>query len=124
MPRCIAVSCGSEMQFSSRHQQGTKASQMSCDFFWVSHQDAAALSYANREFGDAVGTLNELVARQPDSPRWYEMRAQVRRTAAAFVMLTLYSAYGPGWTVHPNNGSNIGPMLSQWPSPRACCSNA
>ncbi len=52
---------------------------MFCDLFWVSYQDLAALSYANREFGDAVGTLNELVARQPDSPRWYEMRAQVRR---------------------------------------------
>ena len=40
-------------------------------------QDRAALSYANREFGDAVATLNELVERQGDNPRWYEMRAQV-----------------------------------------------
>ncbi len=41
-------------------------------------QDQAALSYAAREFGDAVQTLNELVQRQSDNPRWYEMRAQVR----------------------------------------------
>lgn len=40
-------------------------------------EDAAALSYANREFADTVQKLNELVDRQPDSPRWYEMRAQV-----------------------------------------------
>lgn len=40
-------------------------------------QDQAALSYANREFDDAVQTLNELVQRQSDNPRWYEMRAQV-----------------------------------------------
>lgn len=40
-------------------------------------EDAASLSYANREFADTVQKLNELVDRQPESPRWYEMRAQV-----------------------------------------------
>lgn len=47
----------------------------------LSPQGCAALSYANREFGDAVSILNELVERQSDNPRWYEMRAQVGRFA-------------------------------------------
>jgi hypothetical protein len=55
-------------------------------------QDRAALSYANREFGDAVQTLNELVQRQSDNPRWYEMRAQVNPNPAHHVSALLGSA--------------------------------
>ena len=41
-------------------------------------QGLAAEAYANRDFKEAVRLLSELIAREPDSPRWFEMRAQAR----------------------------------------------
>jgi len=38
----------------------------------------AAQAYANRDFKETVQLLTDLISREPDSPRWYEMRAQVR----------------------------------------------
>lgn len=55
-------------------------------------QDQAALSYANREFGDAVKVLNELVQRQSDNPRWYEMRAQVHLLHCSPGLLSVHAA--------------------------------
>ena len=39
-------------------------------------QGMAAQAYANRDFKETVQLLTDLIAREPDSPRWYEMRAQ------------------------------------------------
>ena len=41
-------------------------------------QGLAAEAYANRDFQETVRLLSELIAREPDSPRWFEMRAQAR----------------------------------------------
>ncbi len=41
-------------------------------------QGMAAQAYANRDFKETVQLLTDLISREPDSPRWYEMRAQVR----------------------------------------------
>lgn len=35
-------------------------------------------AYANREFGTVLQKLADILAADPDNPRWYEMRAQVR----------------------------------------------
>ena len=66
-------------------------------------QDVAALSYANREFGDAVHVMDELVEQQSDNPRWYEMRAQVR-----FGISAIFTARRSGLSAachHVNIGS-------------------
>jgi hypothetical protein len=40
-------------------------------------QDAAFEAYANRDFQEAVNLLSQIVVKEPNSPRWLEMRAQV-----------------------------------------------
>jgi hypothetical protein len=44
----------------------------------VSVQDEAFTAYANREFRTTVEKVTEIIQQQPQEPRWYEMRAQVR----------------------------------------------
>ena len=44
-------------------------------------QMQAGEAYANRDFQQAVQLISELIAREPDSPRWYEMRAQVTNSS-------------------------------------------
>ena len=46
-------------------------------------QALAAEAYANRDFRETVQLLTDLIAREPDSPRWFEMRAQARTSRAA-----------------------------------------
>lgn len=40
-------------------------------------QDAALEAYANRDFAEAVHTMNDLLEGDPGSARYHEMRAQV-----------------------------------------------
>lgn len=64
-------------------------------------QDKAALSYANREFSDAEHTLGELIDRQADNPRWYEMRAQVSdRLSVRTCTSCMSSGYALRWSVY------------------------
>lgn len=40
-------------------------------------ETAAFDAYANRDFREAVNLLSQIVNKEPSSPRWLEMRAQV-----------------------------------------------
>ena len=51
-------------------------------------QGMAAQAYANRDFKETVQLLTDLIAREPDSPRWYEMRAQARLICRVLMLST------------------------------------
>lgn len=69
-------------------------------------EQAAAEAYANRDFSTALAALDELLAREPGSLRWREMRAQVRRRGSvpAGCCLPLADAcWFTGSPIHPSS---------------------
>lgn len=56
----------------------------------VTLQVEAFEAYANREFGTVLQKLADILAADPNNPRWYEMRAQVRRGGSAGQVLELH----------------------------------